>query len=81
MVKYFGSLDRPDPRLDRVVKASSGIKDELEDLLQLISQRIGRCLERQGSDKFPLTLLVDFGIISFLRVELGAKTPRYRTRL
>ena len=30
---------------------------------------------------FPLTLLVLFGIISFLSFALGAKTPWYRTRL
>ena len=33
-------------RIERVVKAP--VKDELEDLVQLISQRVGRCLERQG---------------------------------
>jgi ribosomal protein S27E len=36
---------REKPRFQRV-KAPN--KDELEDLVQLISQRVGRCLERQG---------------------------------
>jgi len=41
---YVYHDNRP-PRFQRV-KAPN--KDELEDLVQLISQRIGRCLERQG---------------------------------
>ena len=42
---YVYHDNRP-PRFQRV-KAPN--KDELEDLVQLISQRVGRCLERQGS--------------------------------
>ena len=38
-------LDNQPPRFQRV-KAPN--KDEVEDLVQLISQRVGRCLERQG---------------------------------
>ena len=34
------------PSRFRCVKAPA--KSELEDLVQLISQRVGRCLERQG---------------------------------
>jgi hypothetical protein len=41
---YVYRDNRP-PRFQRV-KAPN--KDELEDLVQLISQRVGRCLERQG---------------------------------
>ncbi len=41
---YVCRDDRP-PRFQRV-KAPN--KDELEELIQLISQRVGRCLERQG---------------------------------
>lgn len=41
---YVYRRDRS-PRFQRL-KAS--VKDELEDLVQLISQRVGRCLERQG---------------------------------
>ena len=41
---YVYRDNRP-PRFKRV-KAPA--KDELEDLVQLISQRVGRCLERQG---------------------------------
>ena len=41
---YVYHDNRP-PRFQRV-KAPN--KDELEDLVQLISQRVGRCLERQG---------------------------------
>jgi len=41
---YVYRDNRP-PRFHRV-KASD--KSELEDLVQLISQRVGRCLERQG---------------------------------
>ena len=36
--------DRP-PRFQRVTAPN---KDELEELIQLISQRVGRCLERRG---------------------------------
>ena len=42
--EYVCRDNRP-PRFQRV-KAPN--KDELEDLVQLISQRVGRCLERQG---------------------------------
>ena len=41
---YVYRDNRP-PRFKRV-KAPA--KDELEDLVQLISRRVGRCLERQG---------------------------------
>ena len=41
---YIYRDNRP-PRFQRV-KAPD--KSELEDLVQLISQRVGRCLERQG---------------------------------
>ena len=37
--------DNRSPRFQRV---KAPVKDELEDLVQLISQRVGRCLERQG---------------------------------
>ena len=41
---YVYRDNRP-PRLQRIKTPN---KDELEDLVQLISQRVGRCLERQG---------------------------------
>ena len=36
--------------LERIypLNKNNSTKDELEDLVQLISQRVGRCLERQG---------------------------------
>jgi len=37
--------DNRSPRFQRVRAPD---KSELEDLVQLISQRVGRCLERQG---------------------------------
>ena len=41
---YVYRDNRP-PRFQRV---KAPVKDELEDLVQLICQRVGRCLERQG---------------------------------
>ena len=41
---YVYRDNRP-PRFQRV---KAPLKDELKDLVQLISQRVGRCLERQG---------------------------------
>ena len=41
---YVHRDNRP-PRFQRV---QAPVKDELVDLVQLISQRVGRCLERQG---------------------------------
>jgi hypothetical protein len=35
-------------RSPRFQRLKAPVKDELEDLVQLISQRVGRCLERQG---------------------------------
>ena len=58
---YVCRDDRP-PRFQRV-KAPN--KDELEELIQLISQRVGRCLERQGllvsnsAPNFPKTYWLD----------------------
>ena len=37
-----------DNRPPRFQRAKAPNKDELEDLIQLISQRVGRCLQRQG---------------------------------
>jgi len=37
-----------DNRAPRFQRVKAPVKDELEDLVQLISQRVGRCLERQG---------------------------------
>ncbi len=37
-----------DNRPSRFQRVKAPVKDELEDLVQLISQRVGRCLERQG---------------------------------
>ena len=41
---YIYRDNRP-PQFQRIKTPN---KDELEDLVQLISQRVGRCLERQG---------------------------------
>ena len=35
-------------RSPRFQRPKAPVKDELEDLVQLISQRVGSCLERQG---------------------------------
>ena len=37
-----------DNRLPRFQRVKAPVKDELEDLVQSISQRVGRCLERRG---------------------------------